>query len=174
MVIYDGSNFYHRAKKLAPYLHLTNFNYRKLADQLTGSLRNDIEYCVGEIKPQAFGEQKASRLYSNQQKLFYNLQKQGIVIKKGFMMKQGSYYHEKGVDVRIASDIIRGALKNEYNTCFVISSDSDILPAIQEAISAGKEVVYVCFERSVLSRALYSNCSRTIQISENLLQICSG
>lgn len=174
MVIYDGSNFYHRAKKLAPYLHLTNFNYRKLAELLTRSLQNDIEYCVGEIKPQAFADPKASRLYSSQQKLFYNLHKQGIVVKKGFMMKQGNFYHEKGVDVRIASDIIRGALKDEYNTCFVISSDSDVLPAIQEAIASGKEVVYVCFDRSVVSRALFSNCSRTIQITENLLKICSG
>ena len=50
LVIFDGSNFYHKSKKLAPHIHLTNFDYRKLAEALSGDSANDIEYCVGEIK----------------------------------------------------------------------------------------------------------------------------
>ncbi|PIX31320.1 helicase, partial [Candidatus Berkelbacteria bacterium CG_4_8_14_3_um_filter_33_6] len=45
------------------------------------------------------------------------------------MLKSDGKYHEKGVDVRIAVDILRGALKNEYRRCFVISSDTDLIPA---------------------------------------------
>ncbi len=170
LVILDGSNFYHKAKKLAPLVHLTNFQYRKLAEVLTGGSENDIEYCVGEIRPQYFGKP----MYANQQKLFYFLEQQKIVVKKGFMLRNEGVWHEKGVDVRIATDIVRGALKNEYETCYVISSDSDILPAIETAIGAGKKVVYVAFEGITVSKALAINCSSTIFITKSTMEKCAA
>jgi uncharacterized LabA/DUF88 family protein len=173
LVIFDGSNFYHKAKKLAPNVHLTGFNYRKLAEALTGSNENVIEYCVGEIKPQKLADEKAGKLYAGQQALFYNLQKQNIVVKKGFMLKSQGIYHEKGVDVRIATDIVRGALKNEYDNCFIISSDSDVLPAIETAVNDGKIIVYVAFEGSVVSKALAINCSKTVFITKTMVENCS-
>ena len=106
--------------------------------------------------------------------MFYHLQQQRVVIKKGFMLKTQGVYHEKGVDVRIATDIVRGALKSEYDSCYVISSDSDILPAIETAISAGKKVMYVAFEGSVVSKALAINSSSTIFITKSMIDKCSG
>lgn len=38
--------------------------------------------------------------------------------------------HEKGIDVKIATDLIVGAVDNKYDTAIVISSDTDIVPAI--------------------------------------------
>lgn len=172
LVIFDGSNFYHKAKHLAPQIHLSVFNYAKFAETLTGSKDNYIEYCVGEVKPQKFGDVKAANLYAGQQKLFYHLQKQGVVVKKGFMMKTKDVFHEKGVDVRIATDIVRGALKNEYDICYVISSDSDILPAVETAISAGKKVIYVAFEKAGVSKALAVNCSETIFVTKSMVENC--
>lgn len=174
LVIFDGSDFYHKAKKLARGIHLSSFNYRKLTETITGSKDgNFIEYCVGEIKPQKLGDEKANALYAGQQKLFYNLQQQNIVIKKGFMLKNQGVYREKGVDVRIATDVVRGALKDEYETCYVISSDSDILPAIEVAIDAGKKVVYVAFEGSIVSKALAINSSETKFITKSMIETCA-
>lgn len=170
LVIFDGSNFYHKAKRLNRAIHLTNFNYRKLAEAISNSKDNDIEYCVGEIRPQKLGDEKAASLYAGQQKLFYHLQQQNIVIKKGFMLKNQGIYYEKGVDVRIATDIVRGALKNEYNDCYIISSDSDILPAIETAIDAGKKIIYVAFEGSGVSKALAINCSSIIFITKSMIE----
>lgn len=113
LVIFDGSNFYHKAKHLAPQVHLSSFNYSKFAESLTNSKDNDVEYCVGEVKPQKFGDAKAEALYAGQQKLFYQLGKQSVVIKKGFMMKTNNVFHEKGVDVRIATDVVQGELTSE-------------------------------------------------------------
>src|SRR3989344_4124227 len=169
LVIFDGSNFYHKSKKLAPSVHLSNFNYRKLAEALTKSQDNAIEYCVGEIRPQKLDNDKSKSMYAGQQALFYSLQKQGITVKKGFMLKNQGIYHEKGVDVRIATDIVRGALKNEYGTCYIITSDSDILPAVETAIEAGKKIVYVAFERTVVSKALAINCSETFFITKSMI-----
>ena len=67
-------------------------------------------------------------------------------------------FHEKGVDVQIAVDIVRGSIKNEYTKFYLISSDTDLLPAIQTAKDEGKQVIYVGFQNFV-SRALQKNCS---------------
>lgn len=173
LVIIDGSNFYHKAKKIAPSIHLTNYNYRKLAEVITDSIANDIEYCVGEIKYQVTKDAKIQQLYAGQQALFYTLQKQDIVVKKGFMLKIQGIFHEKGVDVRIATDIVKGALKNEYDTCYLITSDSDILPAVEAAIEANKEVVYVAFEGAVVSKALEANCSKRSFITKKMIENCA-
>ncbi|MBU3918380.1 NYN domain-containing protein [Patescibacteria group bacterium] len=37
---------------------------------------------------------------------------------------------EKGIDVMIAVDIINGALNNNYDTAILVSSDTDLVPAI--------------------------------------------
>lgn len=174
LIIFDGSNFYHRAKRIAPAVHLTMFNYKKLGELIAGSQDNQIEYCVGEIKPQKIDNEKGSQMYAGQQALFYHLEQQGVVVKKGFMLNVKGVYHEKGVDVRIATDIIRGALKNEYDACYVISSDSDILPAIEDAIEAGKKVVYVAFEGSMVTKALAINCSSTAFITKSMIESCAS
>ena len=80
-------------------------------------------------------------------------------------------FHEKGVDVRIAVDLLKGALKDEYDACYLITSDTDIIPAIQEARSAGKEVVYVGFS-NLTNNAMSANCSRTVSITKDMLKQC--
>ena len=94
LVIFDGSNFYHGVKRLSKNIHLTNFNYRKLAQNITGFKDIQIEYCVGEIK-QNHQSPKTKRLYAGQQALFYHLTQQRIKIQKGYMLKDGAIYHEK-------------------------------------------------------------------------------
>ena len=169
LIIFDGSNFYHKSKKIAPNIHLTNFDYRKLSELIARNIDIDIEYCVGEIKREIDNE-KSKMMYNGQMALFNNLKNRKIIVKKGFMMKIGEFYHEKGVDVRMATDIVKGALKNKYQTFYVISSDSDILPAIEVAISAGKKVVYVAFEKTIISKALAINCSETFFITKSVLE----
>lgn len=170
LIIFDGSNFYHGAKRLLPEIHLTNYNYRKLAEAIAKNKNNHIEYCVGEIK-QEKRNPKSRQLYAAQQKLFYNLEKQKIEIKKGYMLKNKDSYQEKGVDVRIALDILRGALKNEYRSCFLICSDTDIIPAIADARKEGKKIIYVAFANFV-SRALQANCTKTIFITKTMIETC--
>ena len=79
-------------------------------------------------------------------------------------------YHEKGVDVQIAVDIVRGAIKNEYDICYLISSDTDLLPAIKTAREERKKIIYVAFENSI-SRALLKNCSSYIVVKKKDLVI---
>ncbi|MEN8253040.1 MAG: NYN domain-containing protein [Patescibacteria group bacterium] len=171
LVIFDGSNFYHGVRKTAPKLHLSHFDYLKLSQILTKNKNTQVTYCVGEIRKEK-NNKKSYSLYANQQKLFYHLESQGIKIQKGYMLKNKAVYHEKGVDVRIALEILKGALKNTYNTCYLISSDTDILPAIHEAQDTGKKVIYVGFSKKK-SRALMNNCSKYVLLNKQQLENCN-
>jgi uncharacterized protein (TIGR00288 family) len=105
--------------------------------------------------------------------LFTNLRKQGLAIKLGYLLTSDGVFHEKGVDVQMAVDIVRGSIKGEYDTFYLISSDTDLLPAIKTAQNEGKKVVYVAFENFV-SRALLKNCnSYLILKKEHILQFVS-
>ncbi len=47
---------------------------------------------------------------------------------------------EKGIDVLLAVDLVRGAYNNDYDIAVVMSRDSDLLPAFEEVLRLGKRV----------------------------------
>jgi len=167
LVQFDGSNFYNKVKKILPKVHLTLFSYARLAEKISKSKNLKVVYYVGEIKKYP-GNKKSEKLYANQQSLFSNLRKQNIDLKLGYLLMSDGKYHEKGVDVQIAVDIVRGAIKNEYDICYIVSSDTDLLPAIQTAKDEGKKIVYVGFE-NFISQALSRNCTSSLILKRSHL-----
>lgn len=147
-IFIDGSNLYFKLKdKEINLKNLIKFDFRGFANWL--SLERKIIYCgyyIGVVKAEAHDE-KAQNLRRNQQKLFSHLtsRDQGFEIKKGFMMKSGGSYHEKGVDVHLATDLLVGAYENIWDTAIVISSDTDLIPAIDKVKNLGKKVEYIGF-----------------------------
>jgi uncharacterized LabA/DUF88 family protein len=47
---------------------------------------------------------------------------------------------EKGIDVRIALDMAMGAVRNEFDVAVLVSADTDLVPAIEAVIEAGRRV----------------------------------
>ena len=47
---------------------------------------------------------------------------------------------EKGIDVLLAVDMVRGAYQDKFDTAVVASADTDLRPALQETLRAGKRV----------------------------------
>ena len=152
-------------KKIDRNIHLTEFDYIGLAKSIAKTTPEKTIYYVGEIR-QYEGNKKSETLYANQQKLFTHLRNQNIEIKLGYLLMSDGKFHEKGVDVQIAVDIVRGAIKNEYDICYLISPDTDLLPAIRTTKDEGKKIIYVGFENFV-SRALSKNCSSYIILKKN-------
>lgn len=165
LVQFDGSNFYNKVKKISTDIHLTTYDYAGLVQEITQKKPAQIIYYVGEIKKYP-GNKKSETLYANQQSLFSHLRKQNMQIKLGYLLLSDGKFHEKGVDVQIAVDIVRGSIKNEYDICYLISSDTDLLPAIQTTKDEGKKIIYVGFENFV-SRALSKNCTSYIILKKN-------
>jgi len=72
-------------------------------------------------------------------------------------------FKEKGVDVKIAVDIISAAYKKELNIIVLASSDSDLQPAVKELREMKIESIYLGFEIDQ-NRGLSYTTNRTILI----------
>ena len=141
-ILVDGSNFYHYIKELG----LTNqlsFDYQAFARSLSRDRQLvSATYYVGKVRED--GSARSRRLMANQQRLTARLTQAGWQLGYGHLLKTDRY-HEKGVDVLMAVDLLRGAYKNDYDTALLVSSDTDLIPAILEIRQAGKQLEYVGF-----------------------------
>ncbi|MBW8002370.1 MAG: NYN domain-containing protein [Planctomycetes bacterium] len=76
---------------------------------------------------------------------------------------------EKGVDIRIASDILTGALRNCYDTAILVSGDGDFAPVLEEIKRSGKQVENAAFPSS-RSDALINASDLYIELSAHDLK----
>lgn len=60
---------------------------------------------------------------------------------------------EKGIDVKIAVDMIRTAMSRRYATLILFSSDTDLLPVVELADSVGTPVEVACWDGAKPLRA---------------------
>ncbi len=147
-VFIDGGNFYFKLRELTSRLDgkysLLDFNFREFAEYITQS--NELietHYYLGVVGRRK-NDSKGEELYANQQRLFRKLQKQKIIITLGQLIRHpDKTYHEKGVDVRLAVEMIRFARENKYDIAYLVSSDTDLVAAVEEVQSIGKMVQYV-------------------------------
>jgi len=83
--------------------------------------------------------------------------------------KEAIVFKEKGVDVRIAVDLVSSACDKKIDTAILCSSDSDLQPAVKEAGARGLEIVYLGFEINPNKGLMYTtNRSIIIRNSEIL------
>ncbi len=79
---------------------------------------------------------------------------------------------EKGVDVLIASDMIRKSLvEEECRVCILISGDADFIPAMQIIKNAGYEVI-TCSPKAGFSNELRQGKFRYLILSKENLTKC--
>ena len=52
------------------------------------------------------------------------------LLEKGIRKIQHEKLREKGIDVKLATDLIVGVIDNKYDTAVIVSSDTDLVPAI--------------------------------------------
>ena len=167
-VYIDGSNLYYKLKDL-DIKNITYFQYGYLAKQLTGEDRTVVakRYYIGSVRAKG-GDKKAIKMQENQVRLFNHLRSksEGFNVKLGYLMKSDGVYHEKGVDVKIAVDLLVGAYENMYDTAILISSDTDLIPAIQKVKHLGKKIEYIGFSHKP-SYGLIKNATETRLLTKN-------
>lgn len=145
-VYIDGSNTYKRLKNLGVPQKPTRFDYSVFTEHLVGD-RNLLSkrYYVGIVRNIDRSE-KAEEMVKSQQKFLNNLRAEGFEIKPGKIMYDDGNIREKGVDVKLSVDLVIGAVDNLYDTAIVISSDTDLIPAIKYVRNAKKKnVEYIGF-----------------------------
>ena len=140
----DGSNLYHKLKNLN-IKKTSDFNYQALCKFLAQKRKLiSSRYYVGAVRAKS-DDQLGQLKRINQQKFFNNLEKQNIVVKQGYLMETAGIFHEKGVDVKIAVDLLVGAYDDLYDVAILISSDTDLIPAIKKLRHLGKRLEYIGF-----------------------------
>lgn len=146
-VFIDGNNFYFRLKNLCEgfdkTVRLLEFGHRAFSEWLVKPNELvEIRYYIGALKRR--NGEKSEKMYADQQKLLAKLQDQKIGIVLGQLIQHpDKTFHEKGVDVRLAVEMIRLAREDRYDVAYLVSSDTDLVPAVEEVQSFGKTVFYV-------------------------------
>jgi len=172
MIFIDGSNFYFKMKSLG-IKNLRKYNYRHLCEELSGKRKIiSVGYYVGVVRAMQ-NDEKGQKLRINQIRLFNHLRspKQKVMVHRGYLMKNDGVYHEKGVDVKIATDLLVGAYENLYDDAIVISSDTDFCPVIRDIKERDKieVILYTYFDKKrhskfSLSNELISCCSKYVRL----------
>jgi len=155
-ILIDGGNFYHLVlKKLN--LNETQFDFEKFAVFLADGRvipERGKRFYTGTV-PEREGDKKSKEAMSRQNSLFTVLRSKKWEIKTSKLKRRieeipidGRVHEyknllklgikkikierlrEKGIDVKLATDLIVGAVDDKYDTAIVVSSDSDLIPAI--------------------------------------------
>ncbi|MEK7592105.1 MAG: NYN domain-containing protein [Patescibacteria group bacterium] len=123
---------------------------------------------------------KSLKLIQEQRILKTNLEKQGftfvlagnvrpqIITVNG---KSKTIFREKGVDVRLAVDLVSLSCDKVIDRAIMCSSDSDLQPAIAEARKRGVEVVYLGFEASPNKGLTYTTNRTVLFRNSEIVQI---
>ena len=163
-VFVDGSNLYFKLKSL-DIRNLSRFNFRGLIDWLARDKEiATIGYYVGVVRAKP-DDEKGQKLRRAQRDLFnfLNSRSQKITVHRGYLMKNDNTFHEKGVDVKIATDLLVGAYENFYDEALIISSDTDLIPAMEKVKQLGKAVEYIGFgHQPALAMQTFATISRLL------------
>lgn len=174
VLLIDGENFLYKIKEVLKQENLFP-NKTSLATIDLGKLFNEplkglainrkIFYAARlHIHPET--EKKSGDLIKLQRKLRNNLVNQGyefVIAGNVRAQKVDSriVFREKGVDVKIAVDLVSLACDKKLTTAILCSSDSDLQPAVKEIKERGVEVIYLGFEASP-NKGLTYTTDRTI------------
>jgi len=156
-ILIDSGNFYHLVlKKLG--LRDTEFNFEGFATFLADGREIAHEgkrFYVGTVRERQDGHESKTAM-ENQTKLFSDLMRAGNwaiktsklrtrieklkiddrvtnykeIFKRGITEIEYQKSREKGIDVKMAVDLMVGSIDDKYDTAIVVSSDTDLVPAI--------------------------------------------
>jgi uncharacterized LabA/DUF88 family protein len=177
VLLIDGENLkgkikavFSDAKKDKPVWH--EYDFMSLFDKvLKGVVIDRKVFYFARIKEHESSKEKSQQLIEEQRLLKTHLENQGFeVILSGRVRgqmegvqngKKVLVFKEKGVDVKIAVDMVSLACDNKVKGIILASSDSDLQPAIKEVRKRKVECVYLGFEAQP-NKGLSYTTNRTI------------
>lgn len=179
ILLIDGENFKGKLKALFKSVKKDRiiwheYNFKGLLDKvLEGvSIKRRVFY-FARLKEHEGSKEKSKQLIEEQRFLKTHLERQGFeVILSGRVrgqMEEGPggkmllVFKEKGVDVRIAVDMVSMACEQKCKEIILGSSDSDLQPAVKEIRARSVNCIYLGFEAQP-NKGLSYTTNRTILI----------
>jgi uncharacterized LabA/DUF88 family protein len=171
-ILIDGANFYLQAFKKVG-IHDAEFDFEAFTEFLGNGREishHGKRYYIGTVS-EKIGDPKSRKAISRQTALLTKLAHTGWEVKTskhrkrieeividssvanweiirsfGIERIRIERHREKGIDVKLATDLIVGAVDDQYDTAIVVSSDTDLIPAIDWVRNRiRKKVEYVGF-----------------------------
>lgn len=185
----DGENFLHKIRDVLKKnsvdlkkIDLTQININFLLEKSFAKqpISKKIFYAA-KLHTHPETKQQSEKLIKFQRKLRNNLINQEIDFEmaghvRGQEVRVDSktkvIFKEKGVDVKIAVDLVAMAADKVLTTAILCSSDSDLQPAVKELRKRNVEVVYLGFEFQP-NKGLTFTTNRTVLFrNSEILEAC--
>ncbi len=184
VLLVDGENLkgkirtvFKETGKEMPVWH--EYNFKGLFDKvLKGTVINRTVFYFARLKEHESSKKKSKELIEEQRLLKTHLEAQGFeVMLSGRVRGQMDTgrdgrailtFKEKGVDVKIAVDMVSMSCDKKVKEIILASSDSDLQPAIKEVRDRKVNCVYLGFEAQPNKGISYTS-SRTILIRNSEL-----
>ena len=170
----DGENFINKAEEVLRSQGIDKYKVDIAAIDLDKLFKEPLKgfnfsrkiFYAAKLHIHPETKKKSEELIGFQRKLRNNLIKYGfefVIAGNVRAQKVGDrlVFREKGVDVRIAVDLVSLACDGKLETAILCSSDSDLQPAIKEVRNRKTEVVYLGFENNPNKGLIYTT-NRTI------------
>ena len=147
-IFIDGSNLYHGLIKLtgSPYL-----NYQRFSELLSDGRKLIRVYYYNS----PVNQDESPESYKKQQKFFSYLNHVPYLeLRLGRLVTRSkqfggiwySFSVEKGVDVYLATDMLKYAFYDTYDTAILVSGDGDYADAVRAVKEKGKQVELAHFK----------------------------
>ncbi len=173
----DGQNFMARIRSILRRRGVADpvmkdFDFWGLLNHVFKDQDVDLaSFYSARVLPHEATKEKSTELVERAAALQEHLKAQGFrFVISGIVRARGRgddvTFEEKGVDVRIAIDIVTDILQQSVATVILGSSDSDLQPAVAEAKRLGARVVYLGF-RSRPNRGLQQTTTHAVLISND-------
>lgn len=179
VLLIDGENFKGKMKSIfkdsgkeRPVWY--EYDFRGLLDKVLDGLPIDRKvFYFARVKEHEDSREKSKQLIEEQRLLKNHLEKLGFDVilsgrvrgqwEEGQGGKKALIFKEKGVDVKIAVDMVSLSCDKKVREIILGSSDSDLQPAIKEVRDRGSSCVYLGFEAQP-NKGLTFTTNRTLLI----------
>ena len=163
MVFIDGSNLYHDLKN--HYSRRVDVDFEKFCKSLCGEERVLVRgyYYIAMVD-----QGRESDAYRKQQRFLDHLRRvPDLEVRLGALVYRAPSAPpvEKGIDIRIATDMIVNAARGNYDVAILVSGDTDFVDAIQAVKDFGRKSEIALFGPPTSSRKLRDTADRVISLA---------
>jgi len=181
-LLIDGENFKGKIKSVfgdvkKEKIVWHEYDFKGLLNKVLKETKIDRKiFYFARVKEHEKSKEKSKQLIEEQRLLKTHLERQGFEIvlsgrvrgqmEEGQNGKKVLVFREKGVDVKIAVDMVSSACDKKVDEIILGSSDSDLQPAIKEVRDRNIKCVYLGFEAQP-NKGLTFTTDRTILIRDS-------
>ena len=117
---------------------------------------------------------REGQMFARKDKFFTALRKKGFIIRFGKLQKYHNKYKQKRVDTLWTADVSKLVIAKKINKAIIISGDSDFVPGVEVANSAGVDTIlfYGESKNTSASRELRKICKKSYKLTLGIFDRC--